>query len=431
MNQKGFTSILIILGIILIIGIIIGTYYLGNSGIFKSQSKVAKPKATTITPSPIPVKKPVNIIFLRKNNLWIADIDGSNQRQLTNTNNAPGVPSEAPFKQIPNSTKIVYMVFSSIGNKLSDSLNILDLNTKETMVIHNFSLELNRSYLVYLEFDVSANGEKIVYMVGLPFNGPSDDDKVFIYDIKTGTEKVITAKYLRSIISPDGKRLISLGADNNINIFNIDDQSYIPLTNYKNPQDPIFNDPKAIAKFEDVMNDSLVWSPDGQKIIYSFGNFGHGWPVTDNIRQVDINSKEDVALTYSGINETNQLLDQDDSSNIYYLSIESITLDPSGKPAPKDLYIGYDLSQQGYKVESKARLKKFNKISKQTTILKELPSEFAANAASHWQFDSGSQKFLYSKMTQPYAPDETRIFDVNAQQDSKLMDDAFASQWIY
>lgn len=87
MNQKGFILLYIVLGIILVVGIVGASYYLGSLK-NRPQSQIKnsgnlKNAINQLSPSNVPNNQTYKVVFTKSGDLWIVNYGGTDSKQLT------------------------------------------------------------------------------------------------------------------------------------------------------------------------------------------------------------------------------------------------------------------------------------------------------------------------------------------------------------
>ena len=232
----------------------------------------------------------LEICFIRNNNIWTMNIDGTNQKQITFTNNNYA-PSWSPDgKRIlfsnDSTTKNIYII-NSDGTNLKKITNSIAPNFSSSA-----TWSANGEKIYYYEDNssiysiVEAKPDRTIiqrYNIGGIANAlsPSPDGKYIYYlknsdsyrlDLATGEEDQFTATVLEHCsISPDGSKIAHKLGSNDTYIYNINN----------NITDLLISQ----ATYP-------CWTPDGKKIVYVSSS--------GNIFIINIDGSEKKPLTSSG-----------------------------------------------------------------------------------------------------------------------------------
>ena len=313
-NKKNTTSKLLIIAsffLLFALGALIVFNFRQKNQLNQILNSIIKPAQITITPT-IPLDKPIETSFLRKGNIWLANEDGTNQKQLTKEGNIED------YYWIPKTNKVVFYERIDIQQGTQINIKILNLDNDEERIIHTkihtektqCSSDECISPNYHFSMRVSPDGKKIAYAYDLV------DKNLVIYDIDTGEEKEVEAEKIDPVFSPDSQYLAGCH-DSNIFIYSLKDNSLKQLTNFTTPKN--YSDYRNYESPRHIIG----WLQNSNRILYYFGNYGLGADIdkeTYHIYSIESTSKNTENLTKSGSQEIDNFLDQSPGSkDIYYL----------------------------------------------------------------------------------------------------------------
>jgi len=333
-----------------------------NTQVRQNSNSFIVPTQIIITPTII-LSKPIQISFLRKGDIWLADGNGSNQKQLTKE------ASIENYYWIPKTNKLAFYRVANTPEKIQVDTKILNLENGEERIIHtkNF-MNSNMGGIgpdLYFRMGVSSDSKKIAY------GGDLVDKNLIVYDINVGVEKEVETQGILPIFSPDGQSLAGIDFEKgNLFIYSLNDNSSKQLINFMAPKNY-----SGDYRFYEYPKDLIEWSVDGKKLLYYFGDLGQGSFVyngTYHINEIDIISKNSANLTKSGLGEIETYLDRSpDGRTIYYKVQRNKLVDSKGATA--DLSVstlsGYIQSQGEYRTTTKETLEKVDTLNNKQTII--------------------------------------------------------------
>jgi hypothetical protein len=427
-SSKNKFLILGLIAFLLLILFSLGLYFLNRSNEAKNkEGKTVSTKTTANPSSETKIEDPKSISFIRNGDIWTANLDGSNEKQITNNGNV------WDYRWIPNTNKIIYYTISRTNNTVS--ISILDTdNNQETLIRQN---PIPRGDLVG-SFRLSPDGKKL--LLGGVLVGNSNE--LHLYDLETNTEKVIIsgAAYSNAIFSPDSKQLALIDSTDNIIVLSLEDGSKKTLTNFATLEEIDIRagslQPScgsSASSCYDHPQEVLAWMPNGKDIIYNFGDAGQGAQEQHAyLYKINVDTKKTTKLTQSGPGLEGTFFDiGKDGKTIYYRVGKETIVDSKGKIAGSDVskLSGYELFQKGYSTQTYAFIKSTNLESGKTISLLSLPEGVYLGTSETIKALPSGKQIIYSFFNESNTKNEIRTMNADGANNHKILDNATNPQW--
>jgi hypothetical protein len=287
------------------------------------------------------------LFFIRENNIWQANIDGTMQVQITqNQGTESGI---LQYYWLPKTQKLIYNMISSNQNNTKLQINLFSPQTKTEEVVFDKTVASTNVHFNF-HFTVSPDETLIAYAE----NVTSWDNPAVIYNLNTKASQSIKSSKTRlpmftpgaPIFSPDSKLVVDLYEDSNLYVYDIATQKQSQLTSYKIPTD--INARRTYVAPTTIYG----WLPSNQ-IIYSISNYGKGATeieaVTD-IYSYDVATTKDVRVSPHILGVQYQVLSMA-NGNIVYQSTALAKIDSSEKVKSVEEIKKSHTEYSGYKKE--------------------------------------------------------------------------------
>lgn len=359
---------------------------------------------------------PLEIVFLRDGNIWLANEDGSDQKQITAEGNV------TRFYLNTNTDAVVYSQIAKHYSAQLDKVNVLaeiklrkfddDQNVgivkREFETIMPGGIEPHFDFL----FGFSPDGQSIVFANN--FLGEGKEGLV-IYKLDTGEEKYLPedGSVNSFVFSPDSKWL-AVVRDYNIYIVSIDDFSRTQLTRYLPPYETVRG---ALASYESPTK-VVAW-PSEDSILYIRGNYGRGSSTSEStsfLYRINVSTLEEEQVSESMQGGYDYFLDfSSNGKDFYYLSSRRVFTDH---------FTIYRLA-----------------AGQEKAVAIDLPSEAKIGYASAWlQVAPAGQKVVYEHGDNPQSftgklntsssgMHEVWVMNVDGSNGHKVLDEAVRPEW--
>lgn len=410
MREKGLVSPIFLVSFVLgmiVVGLIV--YFQFRPRSIQVQQEPVFTKENQITYEE--KSSPIEISFIRDGNIWLANENGSDQKQITRDDFIED------FYWLPKSNKVVFSRVLQEKQKVISEIKILNVETGKEKAILKKENILSGVGEVGPHFDfrltISQDGKKLAYSGSFL----KDENGVVIFDFETETEKEILELGIQPVFSPDNQMLAGV-FDGNIYAFSLKDFSKKQLTKFQSPTEFYKLYPELYSNFE-YAKEAITWSKDGRKILFYFGNLGQGAMLdksTRHIYQVDLNSFRVKKVTDSKLGETDFFLDQSPNGDEVY-------------------YIQFQERNNHYS------LKKSNILNNKVEQINLSQGLDLPSAELKWKISPSGRKVIYEFLkiipleNKPFSPTKTiyEVWQINSDSTNnrKIIDNAENPKWRY